>query len=322
MNSAFLYFRLRQFNKFIREIPVIYLIILTGILLIAGIALYELAKELKGGLIIGASLLVLLSLLQIKRKDYHFIFLAEEKGWKVFCLDYLLLSLPVIVILLLHFHWYISLGILVGCMGISHLKQPFHRTNKGRTPPRWVPAKAFEVRSGIRQYGGLLLVLYASAWIGLLIPFASLVSLWFFTVFIADMFRHSESEQILFSQEQSAKRFLHRKLTLNLKLFLCIIAPVCIVYLLLYPDHWWLILSFLVASMMNVSLFITTKYAYYWPNTKITGGQIPITIALVSIFLPVFLPVTLFFLIKNYLAASRNLKTYLYACNPELTSRI
>ena len=37
MNSAFLRFRLRQFEKFIREIPVIYLILLTGILLIAGI---------------------------------------------------------------------------------------------------------------------------------------------------------------------------------------------------------------------------------------------------------------------------------------------
>ena len=33
MNSAFLRFRLRQAGKFIREIPVIYLVILTGILL-------------------------------------------------------------------------------------------------------------------------------------------------------------------------------------------------------------------------------------------------------------------------------------------------
>ena len=54
MNSAFLRFRLRQFEKFIREIPVIYLIILTGILLIAGIALFELSKEPKGALIITA----------------------------------------------------------------------------------------------------------------------------------------------------------------------------------------------------------------------------------------------------------------------------
>ena len=81
MNSAFLRFRLRQFGKFIREIPVIYLIILTGILLIAGIALYELTKELKGCLIAGTVLLALLSLLQLNRKDYHFIFLAEEKAW-------------------------------------------------------------------------------------------------------------------------------------------------------------------------------------------------------------------------------------------------
>ena len=39
-------------------------------------------------------------------------------------------------------------------------------------------------------------------------------------------------------------------------------------------------------------------------------------IAMLSIFLPVLLPVILFFLIRNYLAACRNLKTYLYAYNP------
>lgn len=48
MNSAFLRFRLRQAGKFIREIPVIYLVILTGILLIAGIALYQLQKIYMG----------------------------------------------------------------------------------------------------------------------------------------------------------------------------------------------------------------------------------------------------------------------------------
>lgn len=316
MNSAFLRFRLRQFGKFIREIPVIYLIILTGILLIAGIALYELTKELKGCLIAGTVLLALLSLLQLNRKDYHFIFLAEEKAWKVFCMDYLLLSFPALIIILLHAYWYIVLGILFGCLGISFLKQPFHRTKQGIALPRWIPAEAFEIRSGIRQYGSLLLVLYISAWIGLLLPFASLASLWFFTVFFSEMFRYSESQQILFYMERPAKSFLHRKLALNLKLFLCAIAPVCLVYMLIYPEHWWLILTFLVAISLNILLFITTKYAYYWPNSKITAGQIPIALAMLSLFLPVLLPVILFFLIRNYLAACRNLKTYLHAYNP------
>ena len=61
MNSAFLRFRLRQAGKFIREIPVIYLVILTGILLIAGIALYQFTKDLHGSLIIAGILLVFLS---------------------------------------------------------------------------------------------------------------------------------------------------------------------------------------------------------------------------------------------------------------------
>lgn len=320
MNSAFLRFRLRQFGKFVREVPVIYMVILTGILLIAGIALFEFTKELKGSLIVAAILLGLLVVLHLRRRDYHFVFLAEEKPWKVFGMDYLLLSLPVMVVLLLHFYWYISLGVMVGCIGIGCIKQPIHRTNKGITPPRWIPAAAFEIRSGIRQHGSILLFLYASAWIGLLLPYASLASLWFFTVFFSDMYRYSEPEQILFIEERTARSFLCWKIGLNLKLFLCATGPVCLVYLLIYPDQWWLAITFLVAIMLNVALFITTKYAYYWPNRKITAGQVPISLAMLSIFLPVLLPVILFFLIRNYLAACRNLNTYLYAYNPKLKS--
>lgn len=316
MNSAFLRFRLRQFKKFICEIPAIYMIILAGILLIAVIALYEATKELKGSLIAATILLASLSLLQMRRKDYHFILLAEEKAWKVFGMDYLLLSFPVVIIILLHSFWYVSLAIIACCMGISFLKQPFRRTNRGITPLKWIPAEAFEIRSGIRQYGGILLILYSSAWIGLLLPYASLASLWFFTVFFADMFRFAESEQILCSQERSAKCFLHWKLGLNLKLFLCATGPVCLIYIFLHPEQWWLIITFLVAISLNLCLFITTKYAYYRPNTKITAGQVSISLAILSIFLPVLLPVTLFFLFRNYLAACRNLKTYLYAYNP------
>ena len=71
MNSAFLRFRLRQAGKFIREIPVIYLVILTGILLIAGIALYQFTKDLHGSLIIAGILLVFLSLITAKRLSFY-----------------------------------------------------------------------------------------------------------------------------------------------------------------------------------------------------------------------------------------------------------
>ena len=89
MNSAFLRFRLRQAGKFIREIPVIYLVILTGILLIAGIALYQFTKDLHGSLIIAGILLVFLSLIQLRRKDYHFILQRRKPGkYSVWIISY------------------------------------------------------------------------------------------------------------------------------------------------------------------------------------------------------------------------------------------
>lgn len=56
------------------------------------------------------------------------------------------------IIILIHSYWFISLGIMAGCIGIGFIKQPLHRTGRGMTPPKQIPAEAFEIRSGIRRY--------------------------------------------------------------------------------------------------------------------------------------------------------------------------
>lgn len=180
--------------------------------------------------------------------------MVEKKPWRVFCMDYLLLSLPVLLIEIIQGFYVLAIGMGVGCMLIGFIKQPIHRANKGTTPPCFIPDNAFEYRAGIRQYGILMLIIYGSAYVGLLFPYISLVSL-------------------------------------------------------------WLVLILIVYGTADIALIIISKYAAYQPNTKITAGQVAISLSLFGILLPILFPLTLFYIIKKYIAARRNLTSYLYAYN-------
>lgn len=253
VNTAFFRFRLRQFGKIIRELPVPYLLILSVMVTFAMLALYSFAETLKGAVIIGITVLLLLLLFHRRRKDYHFIQMVEKKPWRVFCMDYLLLSLPVLLIEIIQGFYVLAIGMGVGCMLIGFIKQPIHRANKGTTPPCFIPGNAFEYRAGIRQYGILMLIIYGSAYVGLLFPYISLVSLWLVLI--------------------------------------------------------------LIVYGTDIALIIISKYAAYQPNTKITAGQVAISLSLFGILLPILFPLTLFYIIKKYIAARHNLTSYLYAYN-------
>lgn len=315
VNTAFFRFRLRQFGKIIRELPVPYLLILSVMVTFAMLALYSFAETLKGAVIIGITVLLLLLLFHRRRKDYHFIQMVEKKPWRVFCMDYLLLSLPVLLIEIIQGFYVLAIGMGVGCMLIGFIKQPIHRANKGTTPPCFIPGNAFEYRAGIRQYGILMLIIYGSAYVGLLFPYISLVSLWLFTCIQSDFFRYSEPTSILCVQEFTGKQFLHSKLWLYIRIYETAIIPVCLLYTILYPEQWWLVLILIVYGTADIALIIISKYAAYQPNTKITAGQVAISLSLFGILLPILFPLTLFYIIKKYIAARRNLTSYLYAYN-------
>ncbi|MCD7852217.1 MAG: hypothetical protein LUH63_22365 [Parabacteroides sp.] len=129
------------------------------------------------------------------------------------------------------------------------------------------------------------------------------------------VFCYSEPTSILCAQELPANRFLHRKLNLYIRLYFIPMMPVCLLYTLLHPAHWWLAGLFVLLGSLNIALMVVSKYAVYLPNTRITGGQVAISISLFGILFPVLAPLTLLLLIKKYITARRNLIQYLYAYN-------
>jgi hypothetical protein len=240
--------------------------------------------------------------------------LAEASPWRVFCVDYWLVSAPVLLLETVRGHWFIALGIMLGCAGISVAGQ-VRREAKGFPVPRLIPAEAFELRTGFRRYGGVVLVFYAGAWMGLWLPYLSLALLWFVVLFLTEFFKDCEPEALLCSPELPAERFIGRKLWVNLRLFARAVAPVCLLYALIRPGQWWLALGFFTLSLLNVALLVLMKYAFYRPNGKVTGGQASLFLSVAGIGLPFLAPLTLFLLVRYALLSRRNLTPYLYVYN-------
>lgn len=170
-------------------------------------------------------------------------------------------------------------------------------------------------RAAIRKQGIWLLFFYGGAYLGALFPYVSLALLWLFTGMLAECFVYAEPTAMLCMQELPASRFLHRKLSLYVRLYTLAIAPVCLLYSLLHPSQWWLVLLFAISGILNVALMVVSKYAAYLPNTRIQAGQIAISLSLFGILLPALAPLTLLLLIKKYRAARHHLTSYLYAYN-------
>lgn len=317
VNTRLLVFRLRQIGKFFREIPVPYLIVL---LIIAGVVLYVLhsfLENLIGALVCGGALIGIVWFIHLRRKDFHFIHMTDEQAWRVFFTDYLLFSIPFLLLLLFRGYWFIVLGVVAGYGGISFIRQPFRQTAKGFPVPAFIPYQAFELRILFRRYGGLLTILYFSAFVGLLLPYASFASLWFCSVFISEGFKDCESRSILNGYEMPAIRFLHHKIARNLRLYCAAIFPVCLIYMVIRPDDWWLALGFFVLASFNMILFVVSKYALYEPDKKIISGQISLGFSLMGILVPFLAPFTLFLLMRYYIMARKNIIPYLYAYNRE-----
>lgn len=315
MNYAIIRFRFVQLWKTVREIPPIYMVLVLILLALGSIFLFGAMKSCEGSLVVSSITLLLIYLLHHRRKDYRFIFLIELHPWRVFSIEYILLSLPVIGIAIYHNHFSALFLTLIGCLFISFKKRRIHRLKQSFHVPRFIPFAAFEIRSGVRRYGWTLVVLYVIMLAGLFVPYVSLVCIWIITVLITEFYHSSESLAILCADELSGGAFLSKKLRLNMTLYVVFLLPLLMLYSIIYSDHIWLALYVLMYGTIFIGLLIFTKYAHYDPGKEIRAGQVGVGLSMFGMLLPPVFLLMVALLLKNYWAARRNLTRYLYAYN-------
>ncbi|GHT43661.1 hypothetical protein FACS189438_1310 [Bacteroidia bacterium] len=227
VNAPFFKFHSRRFIAVVKDIPLLYMALLLVMLAGGGTALFVFMETAKGAWLTGDGMVFILLLFHLRRDDYHFVHLVAERPRQVFAAGYALLSLPVVLLEVARGFFPVAAAVMAGCAAVGCIKQP-RRRSKSFPVPRLVPVEVFEIRTGFRRHGLVLLMFYLGAYAALLLPYLSFVLLWFCLCFMLESFNCCEPAALLRSRELAPRRFLQRKISANLRFSALLIAPVCI----------------------------------------------------------------------------------------------
>ncbi len=311
-SSILLIIRWRQARKELRGIGLVYALVLLVLVCLASAYLY--GQFGKAGTAWFFSGLIVFSVLsvQIGRRDKAFVALHMEQPVLSLYLEYLVLTLPFTAPVVATPYWYLF-PVMQGCFyGIAHIRATPAKKTWLQGLSRFIAPRDFEWLAGMRQAGFLVLFLYVTALTLSWLIVAPLVCLWLITVRITSFYLECEPLALLWSNADTPARLLRGKIKRHVRLLLLLLLPVLILHTLLCPAMVWVNLAFLVLQVLLLVFAILLKYTTYTPGTLITGNNILMGLAAVSIAIPFLLPIPLLMSIRNYGRALRQLKTYTY----------
>ncbi len=182
---------------------------------------------------------------------------------------------------------------------------------------QWFGKLPFEWRAALRQqhYFPVLgwIITYFSLWY---LPYLPLVLLWLNLSVIPSIYNKMEGREILPSSDfTSPQHWLLNKMLRHSLLWLLVACPVLIGHAVLHPHIWWLPLIFGLFGAFLVAFMILSKYALYTPHQKVQGVQLMQGLALLSLVLPILLPLPIVVGIRYFRLSIQSLSPYWNARN-------
>ena len=311
MVKAILKIRLKQLSRAAAEIGFFRLLFLFALAAYLVFAVYtKLQDPFYKNIIVGAFALIIFSI-HAKRKDKTFLNLYSLYPQIIFFVEYLLLAIPILVLLVYFQFWIHIISLIAFLLVLPFFKIPLKKYNVNTWFQKQIPDDNFEWKAGIRKniflfLGLWFIALFTSFFIGS-IP----IAIFILGIMIMSFYENNESLPMLLAKEQSPKTFLKRKIWAHLFVYLTIMTPLLIAFLLFHSEYYYIplieVLIFSILLVYNILL----KYAFYRPNEKSGGTQIFSSIGSISIFIPFILIIVLVLSFKFLFQAIHNLKFYL-----------
>jgi hypothetical protein len=303
--------RLSQFRRIIIELGVWRSMLLAYFLYLFANVLISKTGSWEGSLSvwIGSGLLVFS--IQASRPDKNFLKLLRTRLFWIYWLEYIFLLMPVCVAWLFSPFPYFSLFLIISVLPICF----WQKTWKEILPPSFrtsfLPAHAFEWKSGIRRSGVFAVLttaagLYFSSYTGS-IPIALLV-----LTLITNSF-YSEGESLLLLEQYAPKAapFIRKKISRQLVLFGLISSPLSFTFLVLHFDYAWVLaVVFLMSSLIQL-FAVLAKYAFFRPQSDLPTAAMLTFAAMFCYVVPFLAPIPLVMNAWLYRRAEQNLTAYL-----------
>ena len=308
--ATIIHIRSMQIWRILKDIGLLYGLLVSPLLLVALLRVLEWVKEDPGPLL-GLVVIGLLLTTHFSRKDAAFLKGLNISGFQIYSVEYSLVVFPLSLLLLLVIgDWLNPLIMQLGALAVALVPQWTQRKSQYRMANnlQWIPLEAFEWRSGLRPYRWWLLLLLPLAlvmsylYIGTVLVIVLIMSLW-----VTSFYNDLEGKELL-ETIRFRFAFFPKKLQLQALVFHSLLFPFYLIYAWQHWTYWYLlpVAIFLAQLFMVFSLYY--KYANYAPGRRRVDNQMLISILFISMVTPlspIILPGALFYL---FLYRSRSLK--------------
>lgn len=311
-SSILLWIRWRQIRKELTGAGLVYALLVLLIAFCLSVFLYTRFARSPDAFIYAALIPAAVLSLHLGRKDKAFVHQHCVQPVRAMYAEYAVFTLPFTAVALATPHWFLFPVMQVVIYGIAHIRAtPVARAGmlflSGIIAPR-----DFEWLGGIRKSAAAFFFLYLAACGLCWLQFAPLICLWLLTVQITSFYLECEPMALLWSNAGTPVQLLHSKIRRQGLMLLVLSAPVLFCHSLFCPDMTLINLCFLIAQLLLLVFAILMKYATYEPGRLMSGNQLLLGLAAISIVIPFLLPVPVLLSIRNYRRALARLKTYTY----------
>jgi hypothetical protein len=268
----------------------------------------------------GIAAIILLNLsviysIHFSRKDEFFLDSLDINKKFLFALEYLLYSLPFLILILSSQNYYFALVVFILLAVTVYIKSGNKLKINFSSEKSLFPTFAFEWIGGVRNNFIPILIIYL---LGLVFSFhiaGGVLAIIILTLIFSSFYIENESLLFVEAYRMNEKKFLFTKIIQTINIFLIIVTPVAFLHLVFFYERWYLITGVTFICIVILTASVLTKYAFYSEETSsskmnyIINGVI--VFSFVSAFYmtgPFLFPLPFLMAIYLYKKASQNLK--------------
>jgi len=214
--------------------------------------------------------LILTSVIHFNRSDQHFIWLIAIGNKRLYFIEYLLLSLPMLLVLGYLGAWLLMMILITGCAVIPLISVQSNSNISSKNAWQLPQYLSYEWASGLRSYKWALGVLLTA---GLILTWLNLFIGWIFlfllTAVAVSFYKYCEPVHFILLQQKSPLVYISKKMIQGGSYYCLLSGLLWIEILILYPGEVMYSLLFFLANLLLLITVIAGKYAFYRENMNI-----------------------------------------------------
>lgn len=309
--GSFIKIRLLQIYRSSKGVGIFRLAFLVAILFFFGLGIYSQTNHKPYVYYITGVFLFIIGIIHNRRKDKLFLKTNFKTYRLIYFIEYLILLMPLIVCLLIHYHIVVAVFSLSILVLIINLDFKLNSKTLNSNLQLLIPSESFEWKAGIRR----TLVVIVPAWVISFFTSFFIGSvpafIFLFGIISWDFYERGEPLDLILCHELGTHDFLNRKIKNQILQFSIPIIPLLVLFFIFHTQYWYI-------PVIEYSLFISshiflvfTKYAFYIPNEKSAGSQTYGAIGAICCIIPIFTPVIWLLTIRFYIKSKENLNFFL-----------